>query len=193
MSDSTSATTTAPSLDALDVLRASIAFSLPTTLLDSSLNPIDSLKTCAFIQFPPAAAPAGGASEPVRLNRDAPTRYTAKASTDSTGKTDFYTLAQLYLAWIERETGVVEYLKKATEAGIGNVGIADRRGVLEYLSAAEGAEERAGGRVRAKGETCTWLLATLQGIVGVVSGIGDLESDTGGVVIQPDGHVKSMG
>lgn len=137
---------TAPSPDPLDVLRAAIAVSLPISLLTAAYEPTDSLKLASYISFPPAAAP--GASEPVRLLKDAATRYTARADATS----EFYTLAQVYLAWAERETGVVEYLKKATEAGTGNVGIADRRAVVDVLLGAEGAEDRAGARLRGKGE-----------------------------------------
>lgn len=146
MADATSSTATAPTHDPLDVLRFAISAQLPISLLTAALEPTDSIKLATYISFPPAAAP--GASDPVRLAKDAATRYTARADATS----EFYTLAQLYLAWVGREDGVVDYMKRATEGGAGNVAIADRRVVVDILLGTEGAEARAGSRLKSKRE-----------------------------------------
>lgn len=49
---------------------------------------------------------------------------------------------------MERESGVREYLIKGQAAGVGYVSVADRRGVVEYLSG----EGEGAGRVMRRGE-----------------------------------------
>lgn len=140
------------SADPLDLLRRAIStttFPL-ITLLDSDRQATSSLSTAAFFSFPPSASASASASVDappetplLLLPRDTPTRYTSRADTT----TEFYTLAQLYLAYAERGAGVREYLSKGQEAGTGYVGIADRGAVVGYL---EGGAE--GGRVVRRGK-----------------------------------------
>jgi parafibromin len=114
--------------DPLDLLLKSISNTSPPTLLTAASEPTDSLFAATYISFTDPSS-----SSPILIPKDASTRYTSR----SESRTDSYTIGQLWLAWSERETGVREYLMKGQEeggaAGGGYVGIADRRGVVDYL------------------------------------------------------------
>ncbi|KAL7424950.1 accessory factor associated with RNA polymerase II [Cryptotrichosporon argae] len=140
--------------DPLDLLRESIALSTPATLLTAASDPASTLADAAYLSF---ALPSG----PVNLPKDAPTRYARTA-----GRTDFYTLGQLWLAWTEKDTGVRDYLVKGQAAGTGYVGITDRRGVVEYLQG----EGDGAGRVLGKGEDVAVAPTTSVVAVDAVAG-----------------------
>jgi parafibromin len=114
--------------DPIDLLRSSISSSLPAKLLSAASEPASSLSLAAYISFP---QPQG---EPINITKDHPTRYTSKAGQS----TDFYNIAQLWLAWTEKDSGVREYLVKGQAGGLGYVSVADRRGVVEYLQGGDG-------------------------------------------------------
>lgn len=122
---------TAQHQDPLDLLAKSISASTTPSLLTAASEPTSSLLAATYISFP--SATESDTSSPILIVKDASTRYTSRPDS----RTDFYTIGQLWLAWTERETGVREYLMKGQEeggaAGGGYVGIADRRGVVEYL------------------------------------------------------------
>ncbi|RXK34873.1 parafibromin [Tremella mesenterica] len=114
--------------DPLDLFRASLTSSTTPVLLTSVSEPSPTIPLAAYISFP---QPSG---EPINIPKDAPTRYTARADT----RTEFYNIGQIWLAWTERESGVREYLAKGQASGVGYVGIADRRAVVEYLQGGDG-------------------------------------------------------
>lgn len=124
-----------PTHDPLDLLLASIRNDAPAQLLTAASEPTDSLSLATYISFPSSA-------EPINLVKDTPTRYTSKAGSSN----EFYSLAQIWLAWTERESGVRDYLVNGQAGGSGYVSVADRRGVVEFLQGGDGA-----GRVQAKG------------------------------------------
>ncbi|CAD6568176.1 MAG: accessory factor associated with RNA polymerase II [Tremellales sp. Tagirdzhanova-0007] len=124
--------------DSLDLFRASISSFSPPVLLSAASEPSPTLPLAAYISFPQSS------SSPINIPKDAPTRYTSKAES----RDEFYNLGQLWLAWMERESGVREYLIKGQAAGVGYVSVADRRGVVEYLSG----EGEGAGRVMRRGE-----------------------------------------
>lgn len=114
--------------DPLLHFRAALAASTPPTLLTAAAESASTLSQATYVSFPaPSSAPEG--TEPTKLAKDTSTRYTSKPDS----KDEFYTLGQIWLCWSERETGVREYLMKGQQEGMGYVGIADRRGVVEYL------------------------------------------------------------
>lgn len=108
--------------DVLDLFRRSVAESKSPELLTAASEPCDTLQLAAYISFTVT-------SPPTNLTKDTATRYTSKADS----KDDFYNVGQLWLAWTERDAGVRDYLMKGQQGEIGYVGIADRRGVVEYL------------------------------------------------------------
>ncbi|KAK1923701.1 RNA pol II accessory factor, Cdc73 family-domain-containing protein [Papiliotrema laurentii] len=118
--------------DPIDLLRQSISSSLPSVLLTAASEPTDTLSLAAYISFP---QPTG---EPINLTKETPTRYTSKAGSTN----EFYNVAQLWLAWTERESGVRDYLVKGQAGGVGYVSVADRRGVVEFLQSEEGVSDR---------------------------------------------------
>jgi parafibromin len=131
--------------DALELFRISLSSSISPILLTAASEPASTLPEAAYISFP-LSQPHGT----VNLAKDASTRYTSK----SDSKDEFYNVGQLWLAWSERESGVREYLVKGQQGGLGYVGIADRRGVVEYLMSGgePGGDETANGRVVPKGD-----------------------------------------
>jgi parafibromin len=82
------------------------------------------------------------------LTKETPTRYTSKADS----KDDFYTVGQIWLAWTEKDAGVRDYLMKGQAGGIGYVGIADRRGVVEYLQGESDGGSRIASSTNAEGQ-----------------------------------------
>ncbi|GFZ50052.1 hypothetical protein JCM24511_07805 [Saitozyma sp. JCM 24511] len=124
--------------DPLLLLRQSISLSLPAELLTASSDPSPSLALATHLSFP---QPSG---DPISIPKDAPTRYTSKPDS----RDEFYTLGQVWLAWTERDTGVREYLMRGQAGGVGYVGIADRKGVVDYL---KGESEGECGRDRERG------------------------------------------
>lgn len=130
--------TVSPSMaaqDPLDLLRAAISSSLPITLLTAASEPAETLGTATYISILTTTSSDAGAepsSGVVQFEKDAPTRYTSKSDT----RTDFFTIGQLWLAWVERDSEVRQYLIKGQEAGGVYVGIADRKAVVDYLSGA---------------------------------------------------------
>lgn len=125
--------------DPIELLKSSIANSLPPNLLTAAHEPCESLAEAAYISFPQPSS-----SESIHLIKDSTTRYTSKAGSND----EFYTLAQLWLAWTERESGVRDYLVKGQAGGVGYVSVADRRGVVDYLQG----EGDGAGRVLTKGQ-----------------------------------------
>lgn len=123
--------------DPLDLLIASIKSELPSQLVTAASEPTDTLSLATYISFPQQSG------EPINLVKDTPTRYTSKAGSLN----EFYNLAQIWLAWTERESGVRDYLVKGQAGGSGYVSVADRRGVVEFLQGGDGS-----GRVRSKGD-----------------------------------------
>lgn len=123
--------------DPLELLRASITSSLPAQLLTAASEPASSLALAAYISFPRTSG------EPVNITKDHSTRYTSKAGQSS----EFYNIAQLWLAWTERDSGVREYLVKGQAGGVGYVSVADRRGVVEYLQGGDGGGRVVGGEL----------------------------------------------
>ena len=109
------------SMDPLDLFRQAITASTPPTLLDAASEPAESLQLASYISFP--------TEPPTNITKETATRYTSKADT----KDEFYNIGQLWLAWTEKDAGVRDYLMKGQAGGVGYVGIADRRGVVEYL------------------------------------------------------------
>jgi parafibromin len=126
--------------DPLDLFRAAIASSSPPDLLTAALEPSPTLPLAAYVSFPQPS------SSPINIPKDTPTRYTSKVDASSS---DYYTLAQIWLAYTERDTAIREYLIKGQAGGGGYVSVADRTRVVEYLSG----EGDGGGRVTRKGET----------------------------------------
>lgn len=108
--------------DPLDLLRKSISDNRPAVLLGEGGAPVDSIATATSLSFPQASGDA------ITIPKEAATRY---ARTDA--REDFYNVGQLWIAWTERETGVRDYLQKSQAAGVGNVAITDRRGVVDFL------------------------------------------------------------
>jgi parafibromin len=88
------------------------------------------------------------------LTKETPTRYTSKADS----KDDFYTVGQIWLAWTEKDAGVRDYLMKGQAGGIGYVGIADRRGVVEYLQGESDGGSRIASNIKLEGK----LMETLE-------------------------------
>lgn len=125
--------------DPLDLFRLALSSSAPPVLLTAASEPAQTLAEAAYISFP-LAQPHGT----VNIAKDASTRYTSKADS----KNEFFTVGQLWLAWSERDSGVREYFSKVQQEGVGYVGVADRRGVVEYLMG----EGDGGGRVVPKGD-----------------------------------------
>lgn len=123
--------------DALDLLQQSIAADSPATLVTATGEQTDSIADAASLSF------AQPSADPVVLPKDASTRYWR-----SDARTDYYTLAQLWLAWTERDSNLREYREKAAAFNVGAIAIADRLGVLNFLRGlADGGE-----RVEAKGD-----------------------------------------
>lgn len=110
------------STDPLDLFRQSIAAEKLPVLLTAASEPCDTLQLAAYVSFTVT-------SSPTNFVKDTATRYTSKADS----KDDFYNIGQLWLAWTEKDAGVRDYLMKGQQGEIGYVGIADRRGVVEYL------------------------------------------------------------
>ena len=108
-------------MDPLDLFRQAISASTPPTLLDAASEPAESLQLATYISFP--------TEPPTNITKETATRYTSKADS----KDEFYNIGQLWLAWTEKDAGVRDYLMKGQAGGVGYVGIADRRGVVEYL------------------------------------------------------------
>jgi parafibromin len=109
-------------MDPLDLFRQAIAASTPPTLLTAASEPAETLQLAAYISF-------STTTPPTNITKETPTRYTSKADS----KDEFYNIGQLWLAWTEKDAGVRDYLMKGQAGGVGYVGIADRRGVIEYL------------------------------------------------------------
>lgn len=133
--------------DPLDLFRRALASSLTPVLLTAASEPASNLADASYVSFPPQ----GESGESTNIAKDASTRYTSKADS----RDEFYNIGQLWLAWSERDSGVREYLVKGQQGGLGYVGIADRRGVVEYLTGSSGAggdDDSAGGRVVPKGD-----------------------------------------
>jgi len=124
--------------DPLDLFRSSVTSSNPPILLTAASEPSPTLPLAAYVSFTQPS------SSPINIAKEAPTRFTSKADV----KDEFYTVGQLWLAWTERESGVREYLIKGQAGGLGYVSVADRRGVVEFLTG----EGDGGGRVVSKGE-----------------------------------------
>jgi hypothetical protein len=108
-------------MDPLDLFRQAISASTPPTLLDAASEAAESLQLATYISFP--------TEPPTNITKETATRYTSKADS----KDEFYSIGQLWLAWTEKDAGVRDYLMKGQAGGVGYVGIADRRGVVEYL------------------------------------------------------------
>jgi len=108
-------------MDPLDLFRQAITASTSPTLLDAASEPAESLQLASYISFP--------TEPPTNITKETATRYTSKADS----KDEFYNIGQLWLAWTEKDAGVRDYLMKGQAGGVGYVGIADRRGVVEYL------------------------------------------------------------
>lgn len=123
--------------DPLDLLKSSLQSSNPPELLTAASEPAPSLALAAYLSFTSTA-------NPINLPKDTPTRYTSKPGSTS----EFYNIGQLYLAWIERDSGVRDYLIKGQAGGVGYVAITDRRPAVDYLLGKGDGE----GRIAAKGE-----------------------------------------
>jgi hypothetical protein len=108
-------------MDPLDLFRQAISASTPPTLLDAASEPAEALQLATYISFP--------TEPPTNITKETATRYTSKADS----KDEFYNIGQLWLAWTEKDAGVRDYLMKGQAGGVGYVGIADRRGVVEFL------------------------------------------------------------
>ena len=128
------------SMDPLDLFRQVIAASTPPTLLDAASEAAESLQLAAYISFP--------TEPPTNITKETPTRYTSKADS----KDEFYNIGQLWLAWTEKDAGVRDYLMKGQAGGVGYVGIADRRGVVEYLQGDSDGGARIVSSTTAEGE-----------------------------------------
>ncbi|WVQ75003.1 hypothetical protein IAR50_004611 [Cryptococcus sp. DSM 104548] len=131
--------------DPLDLLRTSVANNAPPNLLTAASDPSPTLALASYLSFP--ADPS-----PIQLSKDTPTRFSSKIGSVD----EFYNVGQLYLAWLERESGVRDYLMKGQAGGVGYVAITDRRVVVDYLLGSGDGE----GRVVARGEEGTKLQAT---------------------------------
>nr|ODN91090.1 parafibromin [Cryptococcus depauperatus CBS 7841] len=113
--------------DSLELLRMSILASTPPSLLTAASDPSPTLALASYLSFT-----RPGSSLPINIPKDAPTRFTSKAGSLQ----EFYNVGQLYLAWVERESGVRDYLMKGQAGGVGYVAITDRRVVVDYLTGA---------------------------------------------------------
>jgi parafibromin len=129
------------SADPLDLFRKSVAADKPAILLTAASEPCDTLQLAAYVSFP-LTSPA------TNFTKDTSTRYTSKADS----KDDFYNIGQIWLAWTERDAGVRDYLMKGQQGEIGYVGIADRRGVVEYLRGESDGGGRIASSTKAQGE-----------------------------------------
>ena len=125
--------------DALDLLKAATSSSTLPTFLTAALEPAPSLQLAAYISFTGTSP-----DEPINLAKDSATRFTSKVES----RDEFYTLGQIWVAWVERNSGVREYLMKGQAEGVGYVSVPDRRLVVEYLSG----ESDGVGRVVPKGQ-----------------------------------------
>lgn len=113
--------------DPLDLLRHSIASSSsPPSLTDSSGQPTTQALDATHVVL------SSSSSASVTLAVTTATRLTSQANDTS----NLLTLQQLLYAYLERESGNADYMRKAAAgvgAGFRPVGILDRRIVLEYL------------------------------------------------------------
>lgn len=123
--------------DPLDLLKTSLQSSNPPQLLTAASEPAPTLALAAYLSFTSIA-------NPINLPKDTPTRYTSKPGSTS----EFYNIGQLYLAWVEKDSGVRDYLIKGQAGGVGYVAITDRRPAVDYLLGKGDGE----GRIVAKGE-----------------------------------------
>ena len=135
--------------DPLDLFRQSVAADKPPVLLTAASEPCDTLQLAAYVSFPLT-------SPPTNFTKDTSTRYTSKADS----KDDFYNVGQLWLAWTERDAGVRDYLMKGQQGEIGYVGIADRRGVVEYLRGESDGSGRIASSTKPQGELMRLLIVT---------------------------------
>lgn len=124
--------------DPIDLFKQSISTASIPTLLTAAQEPADTLALASYISF---SQPSG---ESINLTKDTPTRYTSKVGSS----TEFYNVAQLWLAWTEKSSSVRDYLVKGQQGGVGYVSVADRRGVVEFLQG----ENDGSGRVIRKGQ-----------------------------------------
>lgn len=129
--------------DALALFRQSISASITPTLLTAASEPCDTLQLATYISFP-STSPA------TNFTKETPTRYTSKADS----KDEFYSVGQVWLAWTEKDAGVRDYLMKGQAGGIGYVGIADRRGLVEYLQDDSDGGTRIASSTKAEGRLC---------------------------------------
>ena len=129
------------STDPLDLFRQAIAASAPPTLLNAASESAESLQLASYISFP-------NTEPPTNITKETPTRYTSKADS----KDEFYNIGQLWLAWTEKDAGVRDYLMKGQAGGVGYVGIADRRGVVEYLQGESDGGARIASSTTVEGE-----------------------------------------
>jgi parafibromin len=127
--------------DPLDLFRQAISASTPPIVLTAASEPCDTLQLATYVSFP-TTSPA------TNLTKETPTRYTSKADS----KDDFYTVGQIWLAWTEKDAGVRDYLMKGQAGGIGYVGIADRRGVVEYLQGESDGGSRIASNTKLEGK-----------------------------------------
>jgi parafibromin len=135
--------TTMSAMDPLDLFRQAIAASTPPTLLDAASEPAESLQLATYISFP--------TEPPTNITKETATRYTSKADS----KDEFYNVGQLWLAWTEKDAGVRDYLMKGQAGGVGYVGIADRRGVVEYLQGESDGGARIASTTQVDGQSNT--------------------------------------
>lgn len=129
------------SADPLELFRQSVSESKDPVLLTAASEPCETLQLAAYVSFTVT-------SPPTNVTKDTATRYTSKADS----KDDFYNIGQLWLAWTERDAGVRDYLVKGQQGEIGYVGIADRRGVVEYLKGESDASGRIASTTQPAGE-----------------------------------------
>lgn len=118
--------------DPIDLLKQAISASQDPTLLTAAQEPADNLSLSAYISF---AQPSG---DPINLTKETSTRYTSKPGST----TEYFNVAQLWLAWTERNSSVRDYLVKGQQGGVGYVSVADRKGVLEFLRGENDGSER---------------------------------------------------
>ena len=128
--------------DPIDLLRQSISNSQSSILLTAASEPTDTLSLAAYISFPQPSADA------INITKETPTRYTSKAGANN----EFYNVAQLWLAWTEKDSNVREYLAKGQAGGVGYVSVADRRGVVEFLQTQDGYSDRVVPKGQAAGQ-----------------------------------------
>lgn len=92
-------------------------------------TPVDELKDCETLSFPPntaASSHSNGDPSRVLLHKTAPTRY-------KRDEHNFYDLGSLLFCFLRQDVGAGDYFRAAQEQGVMPLGIIERRAVVDLL------------------------------------------------------------